>query len=248
MTSYKRILKAFGRTTSDADCLCNVQIHPWDIKLQKQKTGEKPQTVMWEGNIQLIGYIDAIFLICYQGTARFQRGIVLYKDEQDPHLMIKDQTIKAPDDVPNSLQEAADRAATKHSTFQRTRSEEKMAKQKEKVKVEIDNPFDVDSLYFIVNAWGHEIGPGTVFPYARKYTLYVRQVTASASVQKALRKHSAIDLLVDTAQIGIVAAAEVAGHLVGKGNTRVMETAHEKFKEGVSTKREQAVAHSASRE
>lgn len=247
MTSYKRILKAFGRTTSDADCLCNVQIHPWDIKLQKHKTGENPQTVMWEGNIQLIGYIDAIFLICYQGTARFQRGIVLYKDEKDPHLMIEDRIIKAPDDVPNSLQDAA---ATKHSTLQRTQSEDKMAKQKEKekVKVEIDNPFDIDSLYFIVNAWGHEIGPGTMFPYARKYSLYVRQVTASASVQKALRKHSAIDLLKDTAQISIVAAAEAAGHLVGKGNTRVMETAHEKFREGVSTKREQAVAHSASRE
>jgi len=139
----------------------------------------------------------------------------------------------------------------------------------------VENPFDLDSLYFIVNGWGHEIGPRTAFPYARKYTLYIRQVTAhgelphipgtrshlgtaansmrefitpTATVQKALRKHSAIDLLVDTAQIGMIAAAEATGHLLGKGNTRVMETANEKFREGISTKREQAVAHSASRD
>lgn len=72
--------------------------------------------------------------------------------------------------------------------------------------------------------------------------------TPTATVQKALRKHSAIDLLIDTAQIGLVAAAEATGHLLGKANTRVMETANEKFREGVSTKREQAVAHAASRD
>jgi len=58
----------------------NSQIHPWDIRLEKHKTGEKPQTVRWEGNIQLIGYIDVIFLISYQGTARFQDGIVIYSE------------------------------------------------------------------------------------------------------------------------------------------------------------------------
>jgi len=242
MTSYKRVLKAFGRTISDADCICNVQIHPWDIKLEKHKTGEKPQTVRWEGNLQLIGYIDVIFLISYQGTARFQDGIVIYKDEKDPHLMVEGQVIKAPGDTRKQ-----DKAQEK-GAFQRTKSDEKVPKPKEKVKPEIENPFDLDSLYFIVNGWGHEIGPRTTFPYARKYTLSIRQVTADATVQKALRKHSAIDLLIDTAQIGLVAAAEATGHLLGKANTRVMETANEKFREGVSTKREQAVAHSASRD
>ncbi|KAF8430404.1 hypothetical protein EV426DRAFT_581474 [Tirmania nivea] len=239
MTSYKRVLKAFGRTISDADCICNVQVHPWDIKLEKHKTGEKPQTVRWEGNIQLIGYIDTIFLISYQGTARFQEGIVIYKDEKDSHLMVKDQVIKAPGDVQKD---------NAQETLQKTHSEDKTTKKKEKVKPEIEMPFDLDSLYFIVNGWGHEIGPRTTLPYARKYTLYIRQVTAHATVQKALRKHSAIDLFIDTAQIGVVAAAEAAGHLVGKANTRVMETANEKFKEGISTKREQAIAHSASRD
>lgn len=78
--------------------------------------------------------------------------------------------------------------------------------------------------------------------------LLIESITQIETMQKALRKHSAIDLLVDTAQLGIIAAAEVTGHLIGKGNNRVIETANEKFKERVSTKHEQAVAHSASRE
>ncbi|RPB26716.1 hypothetical protein L211DRAFT_648774 [Terfezia boudieri ATCC MYA-4762] len=211
MTSYKRVLKAFGRTISDADCICNVQIHPW-------------------GNIQLIGYIDVIFLISYQGTARFQDGIIIYS-----------QDIKAPDDIGKDQTQEID-------TFQRTKSEDKTTKSKKKVKPEIEKPFDLDSLYFIVNGWAHEIGPRTTFPHARKYTLYIRQVTAHETVQKALRKHSAVDLFKDWAQIGLVAAAEAGGHLLGKANSRTAEMAYEKFNEGLSTKREQAVAHSASQE
>lgn len=241
MTSYKRVLKAFGRTISDADCICNVQIHPWDIKIEKHKTGDKSQTVRWEGNIQLIGYIDVIFLISYQGTARFQDGIIIYKDEKDPHLMVEGQDIKAPDDIGKDQTQEID-------TFQRTKSEDKTTKSKKKVKPEIEKPFDLDSLYFIVNGWAHEIGPRTTFPHARKYTLYIRQVTAHETVQKALRKHSAVDLFKDWAQIGLVAAAEAGGHLLGKANSRTAEMAYEKFNEGLSTKREQAVAHSASQE
>ena len=110
----------------------------------------------WEGNLQLIGYIDVIFLISYQGTARFQDGIVIYseflplqskglslcrvidavpscyqlEDEKDPHLMVEGQVIKAPGDT-----RIQDKAQEK-GAFQRTKSDEKVPKPKEKVKPE----------------------------------------------------------------------------------------------------------------
>ena len=64
------------------------------------------------------------------------------EDEQDPHLIVEGQVIKAPNDVRVPMndkpQEPAGRAPTWRSpyAFQRTKSEDKTTKQKEKIKKE----------------------------------------------------------------------------------------------------------------
>lgn len=52
----------------------------------------------------------------------------------------------------------------------------------------------------------------------------------------------------NTAAMTTVSTAEAMGHLVGLGNSRVLENAGEKFKEGMSTKKTGPVAHAGSRE
>jgi hypothetical protein len=35
----------------------------------------------WDGKIRLIGFVDVFFLICYSGESRFEKGIIIYKDD-----------------------------------------------------------------------------------------------------------------------------------------------------------------------
>ncbi|KAJ5709470.1 hypothetical protein N7493_010804 [Penicillium malachiteum] len=69
--SYHRILQNFGRSVNDKTLECDLDIHPWDIKINNAR---------WTGKIRLVGFVDCFFVIAYSKNARFERGIILYKD------------------------------------------------------------------------------------------------------------------------------------------------------------------------
>ncbi|KAK5994844.1 hypothetical protein PT974_03230 [Cladobotryum mycophilum] len=61
-------------------------IHPWDILIDEQR---------WPGKIRLIGYIDLFFLIQYSGESRFERGLVIYKDDQVIRDLLRNSGVEA---------------------------------------------------------------------------------------------------------------------------------------------------------
>ncbi|PKY00023.1 hypothetical protein P168DRAFT_322485 [Aspergillus campestris IBT 28561] len=71
MASYHRVLETFGRSVQDNTLECDCDIHPWEISIN----GEQ-----WAGKIRLIGFIDVFFLISYSANARFEHGIIVYKE------------------------------------------------------------------------------------------------------------------------------------------------------------------------
>jgi hypothetical protein len=72
MASYHRVLETFGRSIHDSTLECDCDIHPWEISIN----GEQ-----WAGKIRLIGFVDVFFLISYSANARFEHGIIVYKDK-----------------------------------------------------------------------------------------------------------------------------------------------------------------------
>jgi len=44
-------------------------IDPWDVLIDGAR---------WPGKIRLVGFVDVFFLLCYSGTSRFEKGLVIY--------------------------------------------------------------------------------------------------------------------------------------------------------------------------
>ncbi|RAQ50426.1 hypothetical protein AFGD_003092 [Aspergillus flavus] len=74
MFSYHRVLVVFGRSVWDKSLVCDCDIHPWDIDINKEQ---------WPGKIRLIAFFDVFFLISYSANASFEKGIIIYKDHHD---------------------------------------------------------------------------------------------------------------------------------------------------------------------
>ncbi|KAJ6102408.1 hypothetical protein N7486_004835 [Penicillium sp. IBT 16267x] len=84
MASYHRVLETFGRSIQDITLECDCDIHPWEISIN----GEQ-----WAGKVRLIGFVDVFFLISYSANARFEHGIIVYKDK----LAVEEITGHIPD-------------------------------------------------------------------------------------------------------------------------------------------------------
>ncbi|KAI5797518.1 hypothetical protein DFH27DRAFT_106741 [Peziza echinospora] len=227
MASYKRVLKAFGRSIDDGDFICNLRIHPWDIKIQKvgHLTPEK-----WNGNIRLVGFIDVFFLIAYQGESRFEQGIVIYKKEIDALKLFYDldPELNLPGMEFFSMIFPLDPKAT--------------------FKPRIRVPFDSDPLNYIVNGWGHHIALRPEFPQPVEYHIEIRREPySSANIEKGLRVHTTVDLMKDTAAHLIVGSAEVAGEIAGVMNSQTLMEGNRRFMDGFNSKLQGSnVVHSAS--
>ncbi|KAJ5965350.1 hypothetical protein N7481_012064 [Penicillium waksmanii] len=72
MASYHRVLETFGRSIQDNTLECDCDIHPWELSINDEQ---------WAGKIRFIGFIDVFFLIAYSANARFEHGIIVYKDK-----------------------------------------------------------------------------------------------------------------------------------------------------------------------
>ncbi|OOO04078.1 hypothetical protein OAory_01049250 [Aspergillus oryzae] len=75
MFSYHRVLVVFGRSVWDKSLVCDCDIHPWDIDINKEQ---------WPGKIRLIAFVDVFFLISYSANASFEKGIIIYNHDLSP--------------------------------------------------------------------------------------------------------------------------------------------------------------------
>ncbi|KAJ5527073.1 hypothetical protein N7513_011232 [Penicillium frequentans] len=93
MASYHRVLETFGRSVQDITLECDCDIHPWEISIN----GER-----WAGKIRLIGFVDVFFVISYSANARFEHGIIVYKDK----LAVEEITGHIPDAKPKPAEKS----------------------------------------------------------------------------------------------------------------------------------------------
>ncbi|KAL3260232.1 uncharacterized protein BO96DRAFT_9438 [Aspergillus niger CBS 101883] len=118
MASYHRVLGVFGKSVKDKTLECDCDIHPWEIKIN----GEQ-----WPGKIRLIGFVDVFFLFSYSANARFEKGIIVYKERYDLEKLLQqsdearaeagEKTSK--EDLENSSEEYSDTSATPETLLSR---------------------------------------------------------------------------------------------------------------------------------
>ncbi|KAI4870601.1 hypothetical protein F4820DRAFT_218788 [Hypoxylon rubiginosum] len=191
MASYHRVLKVFDRSIHDKSVECDYDIHPWEVLIN----GER-----WAGKIRLVGFVDAFFLMCYSADARFEKGIIIYKDDETIRDTLKGAGVKASDinlDVANAKELKNDpNVPPKYFSF------------------------DSQPLDYIVTSLGHEVGLKTEYPTSSliKYQIKIlksRNKVVKKRVRRAVNQHSLLDLLHDAIRLGVITHAEMTAQLLG---------------------------------
>ncbi|KAL6856390.1 hypothetical protein J3F83DRAFT_764093 [Trichoderma novae-zelandiae] len=188
MASYHRVLMTF-----DSD------IHPWDVLIDGAR---------WNGKIRLVGFVDVFFLICYSGESRFEKGIIIYKDDDIIQKMMDSAHVTADELKLQLLNEKDVQAAEadkkgpmlkKYFDFQRVKG----------------------GLDYTVTSLGHEVGVKTEYDASllRKYVIKIRKGRDSAMksrVRRGVSQHDLFDLMHDAVRLGIITQAELIGQIIGK--------------------------------
>ncbi|OCK93788.1 uncharacterized protein K441DRAFT_661164 [Cenococcum geophilum 1.58] len=198
MASYHRVLRVFQRSIQDKSLECDYNIHPWEVLIN----GER-----WGGKIRLIGFVDVFFLISYSAESRFEKGIVIYKDEEAIRDILRDAKVKPSDinlDVVN------------------TKEREKDLKLPEKY-----FSFKSDPIDYTIKSLGHEIGLKTEYPKTSlmKYEIKMlksRNKVMKKHIRRGVTQHSLTDLMHDAFRLGIITHAEMTAQIMGTffvGNT-----------------------------
>jgi hypothetical protein len=195
MASYHRVLGVHGRSVNQKSIECDYDIHPWDILIN----GER-----WAGKVRLVGFVDSFYLICYSGQARFEHGIVVYKDD---------------DAIRGTLQKAAvDAASIGLSVVNQTKVEAEGSTEPPKY-------FQFESqkggLDYQITSLGHSIGLKTEYPKSalRKYEIKLRKGRDSVMkkrIKRGVSQHDLFDLMHDAVRLGIITHAELIGVIIGK--------------------------------
>ncbi|KAI1376005.1 hypothetical protein F4677DRAFT_459936 [Hypoxylon crocopeplum] len=191
MASYHRVLKVFDRSIHDKSLECDYDIHPWEILIN----GER-----WAGKIRLIGFVDVFFLMCYSADARFEKGVIIYKDDEAIRDTLERAEVNASDiklDVVNSKEMKAD-----HNLLQKYFS------------------FTSQPLDYIITSLGHEVGLNTEYPRSSliKYEIKIlksRNKVMKKRVRRAVNQHSLMDLLHDAIRLGVISHAEMTAQFLG---------------------------------
>ncbi|KAI0408596.1 hypothetical protein F4802DRAFT_355990 [Xylaria palmicola] len=212
MASYHRVLKVFDRSVQDKSLECDYDIHPWEILIN----GER-----WEGKIRLIGFVDVFFLMCYSAEARFEKGIILYKND-------------------DAIRDTLQRAKVNPNNVGLKVVNEKEREANPNVPERYFN-FVSDTINYTIESLGHKVGMGTKYP---KSSLINYKITMLKSKNPAMKKrirrgitqHSLLDLMYDAIRLGIVSHAEMTAQLLGTlytGNT--MDDAIRKYVDLLAT-------------
>ncbi|KAI5790270.1 hypothetical protein EDC01DRAFT_121019 [Geopyxis carbonaria] len=252
MASYHRLLKAFGRATSDNDIQCDCDIHPWDISINAQQ---------WSGKIRFVAFIDVFFLLCYTNNSRLERGIVVYKYQDNITDLCTRSNIAPPpfsDDARPALARTQSAPPPPYSPVDSTAYQTPPQSPGETEKLAAaaagalpadavppkktgDVDFSSDSTFYTVRGRGHAVGLKLRYP-AREWTSYKIEIRKQGDplknrrIKRGLKKHDTLDLLEDSAKIGIIAGGEVVGHATGHmvmGG--FLEDAGRKYVDGVTS-------------
>ncbi|RWA12252.1 hypothetical protein EKO27_g2849 [Xylaria grammica] len=212
MASYHRVLRVFDRSVQDKSLECDYDVHPWEILIN----GER-----WEGKIRLIGFVDVFFLICYSAEARFEKGIIVYKNDD----AIRDTLHRAKVD-PNGI-------GLKVVNENERESDPNVPKRYFN--------FASDMINYTIESLGHKVGLGSKYP---KSSVIRYKITMLKSKNPAMKKrirrgitqHSLLDLMYDAFRLGVVSHAEMMAQLLGTlytGNT--MDDTMRKYVELLAT-------------
>ncbi|RYP56267.1 hypothetical protein DL771_012054 [Monosporascus sp. 5C6A] len=192
MASYHRVLQAFDRSVKQKSVECDYDIHPWDILINGAR---------WDGKIRLIGFVDVFFLICYSGASCFEKGIVIYKD---------DDAIRA---IMRNTEVSAKQLGLKVVNLDEV--EEAENRGREIPKKYFDLKRLKGGLDYTVTSLGHEVGVQTEYEKTvlRKYVIKVRK---GRDVAMKSNQHNIFDLMHDAVRLGFVTQAELIGTIIGK--------------------------------
>ncbi|KAF4451691.1 hypothetical protein F53441_5370 [Fusarium austroafricanum] len=199
MASYHRVLETFDRSVNLKSVECDYDIHPWDILVDGAR---------WDGKIRLVGFVDVFFLICYSGESRFEKGIIIYKDDNIIRNTLQEANVEAADLGLEVLNE----------------TEIQTAKDKGKEPV-LERYFKFQSirggLDYTITSLGHEIGVKTRYDKTdlKKYEIKIRKgrdFAMKKRIRRGVSQHDLFDLMHDAIRLGIITHAELIGHIVGK--------------------------------
>ncbi|ETS74935.1 hypothetical protein PFICI_13419 [Pestalotiopsis fici W106-1] len=232
MASYHRVLATFDRSVSLKSVECDYDIHPWDILVDGSR---------WDGKIRLIGFVDVFFLICYSGESRFEKGIIIYKDDVIIRDILREAALPAGELGLEVINEDEIEAAK--------------AKGREPI---LERYFKLQSirggLDYTITSLGHEVGVKTRYQKTdlRKYEIKIRKgkdLNVKKRIRRGVSQHDLFDLMHDAIRLGIITHAELIGHIVGKtigGST--MEDVSSKYLEAImGTKNSKNLALAADR-
>ncbi|RYP39498.1 hypothetical protein DL768_010705 [Monosporascus sp. mg162] len=188
MASYHRVLDVFDRSVGARSLECNCDIDPWDILIDEER---------WTGKIRLIGFVDVFFLICYSGKERFEKGIIIYKDN---------------DSVRSTLERAGKNTA-EYVVNQEALENENI--QKSYYSFEDDK----GGLSYQILGLGHPVGLNTNYDPGslKQYKIKIRRSTNLVSrkpIERGLKQHSLGDLMIDVVRLGFLTQAELISKVV----------------------------------
>ncbi|KAI1411183.1 hypothetical protein F5Y13DRAFT_191456 [Hypoxylon sp. FL1857] len=190
MASYHRVLKVFDRSIQDKALECDYDIHPWEILIN----GER-----WAGKVRLIGFVDVFFLMCYSADARFEKGIIIYKDDE-------------------VIRDTLERANIDASSIKLDVVNSKEMKSDDKLPPKYFN-FNSEPLDYIITSLGHEVGLKTEYPSSSliKYEIKIvksRNKVMKKRIRRAVTQHSLMDLMHDAIRLGAITHAEMTAQLL----------------------------------
>ncbi|KAK7708740.1 hypothetical protein SLS57_008958 [Botryosphaeria dothidea] len=191
MGSYHRVLSIFDRPVHDKNKECECDIHPWEVLINNER---------WTGKTRLIGFVDVFFLICYSTHDRFERGIIVYKE----------------DDAIRNILDAANRTADQLNLEVQNKREVDDKDKAPKYFQFVDEPGNLD---YIITSMGHKVDLCAEYSAedVQKYEIKLRRPRDSSlrgPIYRGITQHSVPDLMHDVVRLGVVSNAEMTSHLI----------------------------------
>lgn len=191
MASYHRVLQVFDRSVRARSLECDYDIDPWDILIDEER---------WTGKIRLVGFIDVFFLICYSGKERFEKGLIIYKDN---------------DSVRSTLERAGN-STTEIDKY--VVNQEALVNRKVK-KSYFSFEDDKGGLNYQILGLGHPVGLNTNYDPGslKQYKIKIRKSSDSVArkrIQRGLNQHTLGDLMVDVVRLGCITQAELVSKVM----------------------------------
>jgi len=186
MASYHRVLQVFDRSVRARSLECDYDIDPWDILIDEER---------WTGKIRLVGFIDVFFLICYSGKERFEKGLIIYKDN-------------------DSVRSTLERAGNSTTEIDKYVVNKEALVNRKVQKSYFSFEDDKGGLNYQILGLGHPVGLNTNYDpeSLKQYKIKIRKssdMVARKRIQRGLNQHTLGDLMVDVVRLGCITQAEL---------------------------------------